>query len=152
MADWTPWTPQKEGRFLAHLRRTGNVTLAVQYAGIPRSTAYHRREVDATFAASWAEAEQIYNDALEAEADRRGVQGVLKPVFYQGKKIATIREYSDTLLIVRLKARMPDTYKEIRKEEHTVTLTVQLESRLSKALSQMETTRNGHGHASTPHA
>ena len=42
-------------------------------------------------------------DALEAEARRRAVEGVRKPVFYQGVICGWVGEYSDTLLIFLLK-------------------------------------------------
>jgi hypothetical protein len=51
-------------------------------------------------------------DTLEAEADRRAAEGTLRPVFYKGEQCGEIREYSDTLLIFRLKALRPEKYRE----------------------------------------
>ena len=44
------------------------------------------------------------------EADRRAVEGVEKPVFWRGKTVGHIREYSDSLLALQLKANNPDKY------------------------------------------
>ena len=49
----------------------------------------------------------MFIEKLEAEADRRGVKGVVKPVLYKGKVVGSIREYSDALLMLRLKALDP---------------------------------------------
>jgi hypothetical protein len=40
---------------------------------------------------------------LEAEARRRAVQGWDEPVFHQGRKVGTIRKYSDRMLEILLK-------------------------------------------------
>ncbi len=81
--------------------------------GIGRQTAYEWREQDPVLAQAWDEALAEYVDGLEAEADRRAVEGVIKPLFYQGKRLkAEVREYSDTLLIFRLKALRPQQYRE----------------------------------------
>ena len=49
-------------------------------------------------------------DMLEEEARRRAVDGVLKPVFFQGEPCGNVREYSDQLLIALLKANRPKKY------------------------------------------
>ena len=46
------------------------------------------------------------------EADRRAKDGVLKPVFYKGEIVGSIPQYSDNLLMFRLKALRPDKYRE----------------------------------------
>ena len=42
---------------------------------------------------------------MEDEAVRRAVEGVPRPVFYQGQIVGAVQEYSDELLIRMLKAR-----------------------------------------------
>jgi hypothetical protein len=49
-------------------------------------------------------------DALEDEAVRRAVEGVIKPVFHQGKRVGTLRVFSDPLLMFLLRARRPDKF------------------------------------------
>src|SRR5690349_8936538 len=63
------WKPA----FLAALAETGNVTESASRARISRKTAQNHHKSDPDFADGWAEAIEEYSDALEAEADRRGV-------------------------------------------------------------------------------
>lgn len=49
-------TPEQRAAFLKVLARTGKVEHAAQRAGIPRSTAYAHRKVDAEFARQWDDA------------------------------------------------------------------------------------------------
>ena len=69
------------------------------------------------FALAWDVAVDAAADALELEARRRAVEGTEKPVFFQGYECGRIREYSDTLLIVLLKANRPGKFRE--RVEHT---------------------------------
>jgi hypothetical protein len=105
-------TLRKKAIFLGHLAKTGNVTKAAEATGWARRVAYRHRENDPTFAEAWEDAEQQYADLLEREADRRAVEGVDEPRFYEGGVCGHVRKYSDTLLIFRLKALRPDKYRE----------------------------------------
>lgn len=62
-------------------------------------------ELKDLFDATMAEALEQASENLMAEAVRRGWKGVLEPVFHQGKKVATIRRFADTLLMFALNAR-----------------------------------------------
>jgi hypothetical protein len=100
---------QKE--VIAAFEETGNITAACKKVRVPRRTFYNWLKKPAF--------EKMYNEALpmalgvlEDEARRRAVDGTLKPVFYKGQPVGKIREYSDTLLIVLLKAHAPAKYKE----------------------------------------
>ncbi len=105
----------------------GNVTRAAQASGIDRNTAYAAKDNDPKFAADWADAEKGALDTLEAEAYRRAVEGVQKPVFYQGEECGLVREYSDMLLTTLLKARAPEKYRENAKVEHSGSVSVPIE-------------------------
>ena len=59
-------------------------------------------------------------EKLEDEAVRRGVEGVERGIYHNGKRIATECEYSDTLLIFLLKGAMPEKYRERRETMHTI--------------------------------
>lgn len=145
-------TPKKVARFLEALTESGNVRVAASRSTLSLMTLYRYRKAHPDFAQQWDEARTIAMDAvLEPEATRRAVEGVLEPIYYQGAKVGTVRKYSDTLLMFLLKGGKPETYKEVREERQQITLTVQLEDRLNKALTTMETQRNGHRHA-MPHA
>lgn len=104
--------PVWQKAFLESLRKLGNITLACESAQIDRSTAYRRREADEAFAAAWEDALEESIDRLEAEARRRAEEGTLKPVFYQGDAVGFIKEYSDTLMVLLLKAHRPEKYRE----------------------------------------
>ena len=99
--------------FLNTFAQTGNLMLSCRAANIGRSAIYDylERNVDG-FANRYADAEKEACEALEAEAYRRGVQGVEEPVHYQGERVDTIRKYSDTLLIFLMKGRMPYKYRD----------------------------------------
>lgn len=56
------------------------------------------------FKETMAEAMAQAAENMMKEVVRRGQEGVDEPVFYKGKKVATVRKYSDTLLMFRLNA------------------------------------------------
>jgi hypothetical protein len=107
-------TRARQDRFLQALADTGNVTAAVAAARTSRSRVYALRKSDPAFAAGWDEAEEIAADALEAEARRRGVEGVSEPLVSAGRLVRDdqgqpilVRRYSDRLLAMLLTARRP---------------------------------------------
>lgn len=99
-------------KFLISYKKCGNITKAAKAAKVDRSTVYDRQKSDPAFEAAMVDAQEEAVDLLEEEARRRASDGTLKPVFYKGEKVAEVREYSDTLLIVLLKANRPEKYKE----------------------------------------
>ncbi len=56
---------------------------------------------------------------LEAEARRRAVEGVRKPVYCRGEIVGTVKEYSDTLLIFLMKGARPEKYRDNVRVERT---------------------------------
>lgn len=98
--------------FLERLSQGSTVTDACKAAKISRATVYRYRDADPEFDAAWSEVHEASTEQMEAEAFRRAVRGVQKPVYHLGKRVGSIREFSDTLLIFLLKARRPDTYRE----------------------------------------
>lgn len=105
-----PWM----AAWLERFRETGNATLAAQAAGVARETAYLFRADNPNhpFVAEWERAAEEAIDRLEAEALRRGKEGVGEPVYYKGEVVGEIKRYSDTLLIFLLKALRPDKYRD----------------------------------------
>lgn len=102
------------------LRATCNVSEAARACGISRRTAYGHREADPDFSKAWDDAEQGAADALQREAWRRGVDGVDRPIMYQGQVVASSKEYSDRMLELLLKAHRPSKYKDRVANEHSV--------------------------------
>jgi hypothetical protein len=125
MADRTRFTNRARARFLETLKSTGNVTAAAEAAGFSRRTAYDHKEADETFAAAWKEAEEIATDTLEAEARRRGLEGVEEPVYYLGKECGRIRKYSDRMLELLLKAHRSELFKDRVANEHSGSVTLE---------------------------
>lgn len=67
---------------------------------------FRRWEADnADFKAAAIDAREAGMDFLEDVARGRGVDGVDKPVFYQGEHVANVKEYSDMLLDRLLRSR-----------------------------------------------
>lgn len=111
--EWPAWT----GPFLAAFSKLGNVSAACRAAHVSRQSAYDYRDHHEDFRAAWEGAGETSADLLEQEAFRRAAQGTEKPVYYRGREVGRVREYSDVLLIFLLKARRPDVYRE--RFEHT---------------------------------
>lgn len=107
-------TPKKDWqeRFIASLQKLPNVTRAAKAAGINRKYAYQVKKSDIQFAEAWDDALGMSVDNAEAELHRRAVLGVLEPVYHNGKKVGSVREYSDTLLIFLLKTHRPEKYRD----------------------------------------
>ncbi|KKN50282.1 hypothetical protein LCGC14_0634340 [marine sediment metagenome] len=75
---------------------------------------------------------RITGPVLEREADRRAVEGVEEPDYYQGGVVGYTKKYSDGLLTTRLKAVLPEKYREsaqvgVTVDNRTVNITVQTE-------------------------
>jgi hypothetical protein len=111
----------KKAAFLDALSRLASISQACQFARIPRRTVYNWRNQNKGFATAWEKAIELGTDTLEDEAVRRALQGVLKPVYQQGRRVGSIREFSDALLIALLKARRPKKYRDNLKVEASVT-------------------------------
>jgi hypothetical protein len=113
----------RQKQFLEQYARCGNLTEAARKCRIDRNRHYdwlQDPEYEAKFANAYAQA----CDIVDGEIRRRGVTGILKPVFYKGEKVGSIREYSDTLLIFLAKGMMPDKYAQFIKGdiEHSGTI------------------------------
>jgi hypothetical protein len=116
-----PLTPEEHAiaqeEFLAEYAIHGNVQAGCNKAGVSRNSVYRWLEKDETFSLRYEQAKVAYCDLLRQEINRRGARGVLKPVYYQGEKVGTIREYSDTLLIFQAKAKMPEYRDKVQVEQ-----------------------------------
>jgi hypothetical protein len=51
-------------------------------------------------------------DLIEQEAWRRAVDGYDRPVFQDGELVGLVRAYSDVLLMMLLRGRRPEAYRE----------------------------------------
>jgi len=108
MAGTPTFTTKKQRKFLRVLEQTGNVSEACRQAKVSRPTVMWHYEGgckcgDPDFKQKWDTAIANFINRLEAEADRRAVEGTLEPVFYRGVQVGNIRRYSDHLLMFRLR-------------------------------------------------
>lgn len=109
-----------KARFLDLYPQYGTIEATLHAIGLKSRTSFYGwLKDDARFKADFEEVKAVYIEKLEQEADRRAIEGVNKPVFYKGQlvtdstgKPVVIKEYSDTLLIFRLKALAPEKYRE----------------------------------------
>ena len=116
---------KKQADFLTHFADVASVSAACRKAKVPRRTIYEWLHVkddvyaDEEFYNEYLKACKVAVAALEDEAIRRAHEGTLKPIYQGGKKVGTVREYSDTLLIFLLKGLAPERYKDRVHNEHT---------------------------------
>ena len=103
-----PWVPV----FLEHLAATYNVEASCRKAKISKTVVYEKRRTDPQFAEMWDRAREIGAVALESEAIRRAVEGVLQPVYHNGAIVGYERRYSDRLIEFLLRGAMPEKYRE----------------------------------------
>lgn len=109
---------EQQEAFLAAFMECANVSLAAKKAKINRSTHYICWMKDEKYAKRFEEILPVAVGVLEDEAIRRAVDGVKKPIFHKGEIVGHVKEYSDTLMIVLLKAHAPNKYKERVQNEH----------------------------------
>ena len=102
------WTPKRQAAFLAQLAITRSVQEAARRVGMARETAYRLRTKPgaASFAAAWdAVLAKSSNGRRKVTADqraRRAIEGLLKPVIYAGRHVATVQKSDDSALLGHL--------------------------------------------------
>lgn len=101
-------TERRKKLFIQALRKNGIVTAACDAANLTARLVYTHRKTDANFAAAWEEGLEASTERLEAEAIRRGVDGVDEPLTYQDSIFGHKKRYSDNLLMFVLKKRKPE--------------------------------------------
>ncbi len=107
----------KRAMFLEGLRVGMSISAAAKRIRVARPTVYYYRDRDVEFASDWEAAIEDGTDRLEDEAFRRALEGVEKPVYYQGKAIGRVRDYSDSLLMFMLRARRGEKFREAHKND-----------------------------------
>jgi len=104
--------PEQIDKVLDLVSKGSTVQDACLAAGVLKRQFSRIRAADKEIKARFAEAWENGAEVMEAEAFRRAVTGVNKPVYQMGFEVGVVREYSDTLLIFLLKGRKPDVYRE----------------------------------------
>ena len=103
-------TPEKLATFLRHLQESGSVSFAAQQIGIGRNTVYKLRKVDPEFARGWQEAAAMALEALRDAAVVRACHGTERELWRRGRRVGTIREYDNRLLMFLLRALQPEVF------------------------------------------
>lgn len=100
---------QNQERFLAAFRQCCRIGEAAEAVGLTYWAV--RRWVDAdlySFKKRFENAVGAFLEKLEAEAYRRGVEGIDHPVIHKGVITNTYKQYSDNLLMFRMKKLDPN--------------------------------------------
>lgn len=109
----------RDDKFFSLMCEHGNISKVCESLHVyTRRKIYEYRDKDPEFARRLKEAREFYVEKLEAECDRRAVEGTTKGVYFNGVEIARERVYSDNLLMFRLKALAPDKYRERQEIKH----------------------------------
>jgi hypothetical protein len=102
--------------FLKDYVAWANISSACVVAGVMRQTYYTWLENDLEFAAAVKLAGEAATERLEREAWRRATEGspYTRTSYWHGEPVGTDSkiEYSDQLLMLLLRARKPDLYRE----------------------------------------
>lgn len=114
---------RKQRAFLTAFLNTANVSRAAEASKVGRRTHYDWLENDELYKTAFEVAKEVAAEMLEEEARRRAVDGVYEPVFYKGVRCGQVLKYSDTLLIVLLKAAKPGVYKDRVEQENKGSIT-----------------------------
>jgi hypothetical protein len=110
-------------RFLEAFAKTGIVGVSLEAAEVSRQTYYMWQEHDEEFSLAVNQAREASNDVIRQEILRRAIEGVDKPIYYQGELVDVVKEFSDILLIFHGKAKMAE-YRDKVAVEHSGTVTI----------------------------
>jgi hypothetical protein len=98
--------------FLNALREGYSVTHAAKPTGHARQRFYELREEDEAFAAAWQDAWEAGTDLLEDELRRRAMGYDEVTYDGEGKVLRRVHRYDTPAIVMALKARRPDVYRE----------------------------------------
>lgn len=101
--------------FLTAFRQSANVTYSCRAANVGRTAIYDWLEKDEAFSLSYRHAELEAQDVIRLAILQRAIQGVEEPVVNAGRlvrnedgSVLTVKKYSDSLLALLAKARLPE--------------------------------------------
>lgn len=102
----------QKARYLRAVATVGTMSAGCKDAHVDKGTVLLWRRDDPEFLVAEEQARDTLIDSMEAEALRRGVKGVQRPVYQGGALAGYVTEYSDLLLQLLLRANRPDKYRE----------------------------------------
>ena len=111
------WTVERQEAFLHALAACGCVTHACRTVGLSRESAYqlYNRPSAADFRRGWDAALDCSLRVIEDQAWSRAVNGVVRPIFYQGEQVGEYRHYDERLTMFLLRYRRPHRYCDLPK-------------------------------------
>lgn len=109
-------TDVKKRLFLEEFAKDGNASRANRVVGQHNATHNAWRRTDPVFEAGYKAALRASVHALEQEAHRRAVTGVVRQIWHCGKVVGEELRYSDVLLMFLLNGAAPDKYNRKREE------------------------------------
>jgi hypothetical protein len=115
----------KKRAFLAAFVTCGRRGRAAEVAGVKHQHYLYWFATDPAFSEAFARAERLCTHLIEDEILRRGLEGIDKPVFWQGRQVATVKDYDTTLLIFAAKGAMPEKYKDRVDQTHKLSPAMQ---------------------------
>lgn len=107
---YTEITPLVITGFLAAVAECGRPTQVCRDLRIHYPTIHALKRDDPDFKIAFDQAMAQAYDGFEDEARRRAFEGYLKPVYQQGMRVGEVREFSDALAMMMLKAGKPEAY------------------------------------------
>ena len=139
LAESKRWAAQE--RFLMEFARTGLLCHSADVAGITPQSVEHWRNGGEdgkertlntfNFPKRFEMALARYNERLDAEIDRRGIEGVDKPLVFKGQitrdgngNPVTIKEYSDNLLMFKKKKLDPAYRDNYQPQQGSTTINI----------------------------
>ncbi len=103
-------TQARARAFLAAYRRTCNITKSAKLAGIKPRRHYVWLEKSPEYKAAFERAKPIAAQYLEDKAIEGATDGWLEPIFYQGKKVGSVRRFDLGGRQFLLRGAMPEKY------------------------------------------
>jgi hypothetical protein len=100
-------------KVLAELAAGATVEAACKAGGVTSSIASTRRQRDREFAKAWDAALETGTDLVEEEMRRRIREGILVAEYRDSRKERPVRDLSDISLMLMLRSRRPETYREL---------------------------------------
>jgi hypothetical protein len=117
------FTARKRQRFLEQIEGGASVKEAARSIAMSPKALYKRRAADDVLRQAWLAAaeigQQVQLDEVEAEIRRRAIDGVFRPIVYQGVVRGRYKDYSDTLLKMMAMALAPHKYRERFDHQHS---------------------------------
>ena len=109
------WTAERQEAFLKALAASGCVSHACRVVGMSRESAYnlYNRESAVSFRRGWEDALDCSLRLVEDGMFSRAIEGVARPIFYQGELVGEYRHFDNRLAMFLLRYRRRHRYGDL---------------------------------------